>query len=120
MSAAPRRVLSPHLQVYRLPLNAWISILHRITGLIAAVTLVGATVWIWLLAQGWGASVLGLEGTALRAALSLIVFALAFHWAAGLRHLAMDLGWGFSPRGRRTGWWVPLTAVVATLLVWWV
>ncbi|WP_375211108.1 succinate:quinone oxidoreductase subunit C, partial [Hyphococcus sp.] len=30
------RPLSPHLQVYRLPLNAKLSILHRITGVALA------------------------------------------------------------------------------------
>ncbi|MCA3267808.1 MAG: succinate dehydrogenase, cytochrome b556 subunit, partial [Azospirillum sp.] len=31
------RPLSPHLQVYRLPLTAWLSITHRATGVALAV-----------------------------------------------------------------------------------
>ena len=41
-----RRPLSPHLQVYRLPLTARLSILHRITGVGLAV---GALVLVWWL-----------------------------------------------------------------------
>ena len=35
-----RRPLSPHLQVYRLPLTAWLSITHRLTGVLLSLGLV--------------------------------------------------------------------------------
>ncbi len=117
---APRRVLSPHLQVYRLPLNAWLSILHRITGVLWALALVGATGLLWALATGGGDRALAwLVAPPGQALLLLLVFALAFHWAAGLRHLLMDLGFGFAPSWRRVGGWaVPIAAFLITLLAW--
>lgn len=115
---APRRVLSPHLQIYRLPAGAWISILHRFTGLMAVAALGTATVLLWRLAvgaelPGWA------RGPAGSVITSAAVFALAFHWAAGLRHLLLDLGPGFTPPWpQRTAWMVPAAAVLATGLVW--
>lgn len=92
------RPLSPHLQVYRLPLAAIMSILHRVTGVgnvigmlfiswwfIAAAT--GPEAFAW--ADGFLTSWLGI--------LMLIGFALSicYHLCTGLRHLVWDAGFGF-------------------------
>ncbi len=117
----PRRVLSPHLQVYRLPFNAWVSILHRITGVLWSVALLAATALLWMLAGGADAVkiVSWLATAAGQALLFVLVFALMFHWAAGLRHLLLDLGWGFSaPWPTRSAWLVPVVALAGTVLAW--
>ena len=92
------RPLSPHLQIYRLPLTAKLSILHRITG--AGLTL-GAVLVIWRLVAGavspeasatadaWLTSWLG----------NLVwlgcLWALMYHACNGIRHLIWDSGRGF-------------------------
>lgn len=92
------RPLSPHLQIYRLPLTAKLSILHRITGV--GMTL-GAVLVVWRLIAGavspeasatadaWMTSVLG----------NLVwlgcLWALMYHACNGLRHLWWDMGRGF-------------------------
>lgn len=96
--AQVERPLSPHLQVYRLPLTAIASITHRATGVGLGFGTLMLTWWLVAAASGpeayagfqWFAgSFLGL----------LILFgftlALCFHLLNGLRHLFWDAGWGF-------------------------
>lgn len=91
------RPLSPHLQIYRLPITAIVSILTRITGngLIVGVVLV---VW-WLLAAATGPGYFALADGVLRSWLGDLVlaasaWALWYHLLAGLRHMWFDAGHG--------------------------
>ena len=93
------RPLSPHLTIYHWAPTMFASIANRATGLaLAAGTLVIA--W-WLVAISNGPegyqSFYGLAATPL-GLLVLFGFAwsLAFHFLAGLRHLAWDIGYGFA------------------------
>ncbi len=92
------RPLSPHLTIYRLPLAARMSIVHRITGVGLALTTV-LVVW-WFLAAASGRdyfeTVDGLltswiGGLILIASLA----ALWYHFCTGVRHLWWDAGKGF-------------------------
>ncbi|WP_209424461.1 succinate dehydrogenase, cytochrome b556 subunit [Pararhodobacter sp. SW119] len=92
------RPLSPHLQVYRLPLTAKMSILHRITG--AGLTL-GALLVAWqfiaaAIGPGYSDFVDGLLASIL-GQLILIgsLWALCYHALNGIRHLWWDIGRGF-------------------------
>lgn len=98
--AEPTRVirpLSPHLQVYRPQLTSITSILTRITGnaLIVASMLI---VW-WLLAASTGAAHFDLANAVVTSWFGDIVFTLSlwavwYHYLAGLRHLYFDAGKG--------------------------
>ena len=93
------RPLSPHLQVYRLPLTAMMSILHRITGT-AMLASVGVITW-WLLAAASGDAATfqtadafltsGVGGFIMLCSL----LGLSYHALNGLRHLLWDAGYGF-------------------------
>ena len=92
------RPLSPHLQVYRLPLTAKMSILHRITG--AGLTL-GALLVVW---QFIGAAISPSYSNVVDGLLSSILgqliligslWALSYHTLNGIRHLWWDIGRGF-------------------------
>ena len=117
-----RRPLSPHLQVYRLPLAPVLSILHRLAGVaLSAGTLL--MVW-WLVAAATGenafATVQGFVGSPFG---WLLLFgwtvALFFHFFNGLRHLAWDVGCGFEKHEyTATGWAVMIATGAATVLVW--
>lgn len=98
------RPLSPHATIYRFPLNAVLSILHRLTGvgLAAGAVLV---VW-WLLAASISRAhfefVDGLLTTVLGDVVLLgCLAALSFHFCNGIRHLVWDAGLGFSERNVR-------------------
>ena len=89
------RPLSPHLQVYRLPLAAITSILTRVTGhaLVAGLLLL---VW-WLVAAVTGPEAFATADAVLRSWFGFLViagsvWALWYHALAGIRHLFYDAG----------------------------
>ncbi len=119
---AENRPLSPHLQIYRPQLTSVLSILHRLTGIaLAAGTLL--LVW-WLVAVAAGPAafetVQGFIGSWFGRALLLgWSYALFYHLANGIRHLAWDAGWGFELKTvYLTGWTVIWASVALTLLAW--
>ena len=120
--ATENRPLSPHLQVYKPQLTSVLSILHRVTGIALAV---GTLLLVWWLiaaasgpdaydtAQGFIGSILG------RLLLLGWTFALFYHLANGIRHLAWDTGWGFElATAYTTGWLVVIVSIVLTLVSW--
>ncbi|WP_025769362.1 succinate dehydrogenase, cytochrome b556 subunit [Thioalkalivibrio sp. HK1] len=116
------RPTSPHLQIYRLPLVALISISHRITGVIlvaGAIALVG-----WLAAIASGAEIYACARAFLgslvgRLLLFAFTFSFFFHFANGIRHLFWDTGAGFAlDSARKSGIAVIAFAVVMTVLAW--
>ena len=93
------RPLSPHLQVYRLPLTAMLSITHRITGVILTVGMLFFVNGIVALAQGAQAFASFQEG--MNSFLGKIIllgwlFSLFFHLCHGVRHLVWDAGSGMA------------------------
>ena len=89
------RPLSPHMQVYRLPLAAITSIMTRITGhaLVAGILLL---VW-WLVAAVSSGGAFAVADWVVRSWLGFIIltgsmWALWFHLLAGVRHLLYDAG----------------------------
>lgn len=92
------RPLSPHLTVYRWGYTMTLSILHRLSGVALAVSLLGLVLWLVAASLGAGAyaAVLPLlMSLPARLLMALAVTALIYHFCNGLRHLAWDLGWGF-------------------------
>jgi succinate dehydrogenase / fumarate reductase cytochrome b subunit len=92
------RPLSPHLQVYRLPLTAWVSITHRATGVFLSLGMIFLVVFLLAVAQGeesyaWVHSFL--QSVAGRLLLWAWVYSLLFHLCHGFRHLIWDTGHSF-------------------------
>jgi succinate dehydrogenase / fumarate reductase cytochrome b subunit len=114
------RPLSPHLQVYRLPLTAITSILTRITG--NALILGAALIAWWLFAAAAGPRHFAVADAVLtswpgRLVLIGSLWALWYHALAGLRHLLWDTGRGLDlPTAERLGIGVIAGSVVLTLL----
>jgi succinate dehydrogenase / fumarate reductase cytochrome b subunit len=116
------RPLSPHLQVYRLPLAAWLSISHRITG-------VGLTLGTLLMAWWVTAAAYGEEAyvtftsflSAWYGMLILLGFSLAlfFHLCNGIRHLFWDAGKNFSiAETKLTNAIVIAGTIILTVVAW--
>ncbi len=122
MTSDRQRPLSPHLQIYRLPLNAITSITHRISGIVLALGVV--LVVAYLIAAAAGSQTYGLayDGAASWVGQIVLVgftLALYYHLCAGVRHLVWDAGWGFSLRAARLGSWVIIAvSVVLTAATW--
>jgi len=122
MAADRERPLSPHLQVYRLPLAAVLSITHRITGVALAL---GAVLMVLLLVAAASGSQVYTAVYPLTAHWlgQLILFgftvALYYHMCAGIRHLFWDAGYGYElDTVRRTSWLVMGGAVALSVLTW--
>jgi succinate dehydrogenase / fumarate reductase cytochrome b subunit len=99
-----------------------LSILHRLTGVILAFgTLL--LVW-WLIAAATGPEVYdtvqGFIGSVIGRLLLLgWTFALFYHLANGIRHLAWDTGRGFElATAYSSGWLVVIASVVLTIASW--
>lgn len=98
------RPLSPHLQVYRLPIAAITSIMTRITGhaLVAGILLI---VW-WLAAAVTSPGAFACADWVMRSWIGFIVmtgamWSLWYHLLAGLRHLFYDAGHGMEIESAR-------------------
>ncbi|MBJ7417363.1 MAG: succinate dehydrogenase, cytochrome b556 subunit [Niveispirillum sp.] len=121
-AAKRQRPLSPHLQVYRLPLPALTSIAHRITGVGLTVgTLL--LVW-WLVAAAAGPEAYATASGFIASPIGLLLMfgwtaALWYHLLNGLRHLIWDgakmlsLGQSYYSAKLVIG-----SAIVATVVTW--
>ena len=114
------RPLSPHLQVYRLPMPAITSIMTRITGqaLVAGLVLL---VW-WLVAAVTSPGAFAAADWVLRSWIGFIVmtgatWALWFHALAGIRHLGYDAGHFMEiDQAKQSSWAIIIGSAVLTLL----
>lgn len=114
------RPLSPHLQVYKLPLAAVTSILTRITGhaLVAGILLL---VW-WLVAAVSSPGAFAVADWVVRSWLGFLIltgstWALWYHTLAGIRHLFYDAGYGMEiEQAKQSSRAIIFGSVVLTLL----
>lgn len=121
-SETPSRPLSPHLQVYKLPLPALMSITHRVTGSALVVGTLLLTWWLlaaaagpepFAVAQGFVQSWLG----------QLMLFgwtvALFYHLCNGVRHLWWDIGNGLEMEQLYLSGFLTIAAsLVLSVIVW--
>ena len=89
------RPLSPHLQIYRLPLAAITSILNRITGV--GMTLAAMLIVWWFAAGAFGAGYFEFVDGLLTSILGHLILigslaALWYHMLNSIRHLIWDTG----------------------------
>lgn len=114
------RPLSPHLQVYKLPIAAVTSILTRVTGhaLLAGLLLL---VW-WLVAAVSGPHAFAWADWVLRSWLGFLiltgsVWALWYHLLAGVRHFFYDAGKMLEIKAaEKASWAIIFGSVALTLL----
>ncbi|MGZ8223811.1 MAG: succinate dehydrogenase, cytochrome b556 subunit [Methylobacter sp.] len=97
MATNTGRPISPHLQIYKLPLTGIMSICHRITGVMLSVGLIFFVCIVSAVAGGSDAyaSMQDLmSGWLLRLIYWGFIYALFFHLCHGVRHLIWDTGQG--------------------------
>lgn len=122
-TSTPRgRPLSPHLQVYNLPITARLSVLHRATGMALVFGTILLVIWLgavtsgadtYLLSKGLLASWFG------KLVLIGFSFSLIYHLCNGVRHLFWDIGMGFDNcTTNKTAYLTLVTALALTAGVW--
>jgi succinate dehydrogenase / fumarate reductase cytochrome b subunit len=98
MATNNNRPISPHLQIYKLPLTGIISISHRVTGVLLSVGLIFFVCIVLSIADG------AVTYRAMQVLTDLwlvkliywgFIYALFFHLCHGVRHLFWDAGNGF-------------------------
>ena len=116
------RPLSPHLQVYRLPLPALMSISHRASGVVMSTGTVLVALWLVMLAAGENTFNLAQQFVSHPIG-NLVMFgysmALFYHACNGIRHLFWDAVIGLDiPSIYRTGYLTIFLAILFTLTFW--
>jgi succinate dehydrogenase / fumarate reductase, cytochrome b subunit len=112
------RPVNLDLATITLPVTGYVSILHRLSGVISLVGVLGL---IWLLdatlsSEADFASVQKcFSSLGAKIVIWGILSALAYHLVAGVRHLIMDMGIGESLEGGRLG--AKLVLVVAAIFI---
>jgi len=121
--AAQQRPLSPHLTVYKLPLAARLSVLHRGTGVFLTLAAFGLVLWL-LAAAGTEADYARFQALAHTWPARLLVlgaiFSLCLHFFTGLRHMLWDIGWGLELKSTlATNWIIVILAGISTVALAW-
>lgn len=116
------RPLSPHLQVYRLPLTALLSITHRICGVGLSLGTVLVAAFLLAAASGEGAynTVMGIASSPFgRLILFLWSAALYYHMCSGIRHMIWDTGRFLEKdKAMRTNYFVLAGTAALTVSTW--
>jgi len=119
---AQQQPLSPHLQIYRLPLTAVLSITHRLTGLVLILGSVLLTATLLALATGsdvYAHARALIDNWAGIVLLIAFTYALYFHFCNGIRHLFWDAGMGYDlETATKSGVFTLIAAAVLTALAW--
>lgn len=116
------RPVSPHLQIYKPQLTSVLSIVHRMTGVIAFMG--SLFVMLWLVSLAWDASLYNfLQRIVLSLPVQILLFfwtlSLVYHLLNGIRHLMWDAGKGFElPEVYRSGWLVIVMSLLVTAFIW--
>ena len=114
--------LSPHIQIYRWHISSLVSISHRITGIINIVAITLICIWVSLLVLG------NIKYDFINEFLNSIfgkfivlglVWSFSFQMLSEIRHLIMDLGYGFELKITRiTGLAVIFGSFILTILIY--
>lgn len=118
-----KRPMSPHLQIYKLPLTAYVSIGHRIAGVINSVAMV---LLVLVLAAAAGATT---DSSFILSVLNswfgkLVLFGftltLYYHMCNGIRHLFWDVGMGFELETANKTAKVSIGVALALTIITWI
>ena len=121
-----KRPVNLDIGTIRLPITSYVSILHRVSGVIL---FFAVAIFLWMLESSLASesSFDQLAETLNNPICQFIIWgslaALAYHAIAGIRHLIMDFGVGEDSfqSGRNSAWAAVVLAIVAiALITWWI
>ena len=114
--------LSPHIQIYRWHISSLVSISHRITGVINILAITLICIWVSLLVLGETnySFINQLLNSILGKFIALgLVWSFSFQMLSEIRHLIMDMGYGFELQTTRiTGLGVIFGSILLTILIY--
>ena len=114
--------LSPHIQIYRWHISSLVSISHRITGVINILAITLICIWVSLLVLGETnySFINQLLNSILGKFIALsLVWSFSFQMLSEIRHLIMDMGYGFELQMTRiTGLMVIFGSFLLTILIY--
>ena len=112
--------LSPHIQVYRWHISSLVSISHRITGIVNISAITVICFWIFSLLLGessYDLTKLFLQSIFGKFIIICLTWSFSFQALSEIRHLVMDLGYGFELKITRiTGLLVIFGSIFLTIL----
>ena len=112
--------LSPHIQIYRWQISSLVSISHRITGIINFIAITLICLWISLIflsESNYDDINLLLNSTFGKFIILGITWSFSFQILSEIRHLIMDLGYGFELRTTKiSGLIVIFGSVILTII----
>ncbi len=114
--------LSPHIQIYRWHISSLVSISHRITGIINIIAITLICIWVSLLVLGdtnYDLINLFLNSIIGKFIALGLVWSFSFQMLSEIRHLFMDMGYGFELQITRiTGLAVIFGSIILTILIY--
>ena len=114
-----KKPLSPHIQIYRWHISSLVSISHRITGIINIIGITFICLWVSLLV--FGESNYDIIKSFLDTMIGKFIilgltWSFSFQILSEIRHLIMDLGYGFELKTTRiTGILVIFGSIILTI-----
>ena len=117
-----RTPLSPHIQIYRWHISSLVSICHRITGIINIIAITLICVWTSLLLTGENnyETINSLLNSFIGKFIILgITWSFSFQALSEIRHLIMDMGYGYELQMTRiSGLVVIFGSFILTILIY--
>ena len=112
--------LSPHIQIYKWHISSLVSISHRITGIINIIVITLICLWASLLLLGeskYELINLLLNSLIGKFIILGIIWSFSFQILSEIRHLIMDLGYGFDLKTTKiTGLVVIFGSIILTVI----
>ena len=117
-----KKPLSPHIQIYRWHVSSLVSISHRITGIINIIAITFICVWsAWLILGEANYTLINffLNSIFGKFVVLGIVWSFSFQVLSEIRHLIMDMGYGFELQTTRiTGLLVIFGSFLLTVVIY--
>ena len=114
--------LSPHIQIYKWHISSLVSISHRITGIINILAITLLCIWFALILLGesnYEIIKIFLQTFVGKFILIGITWSFSFQMLSEIRHLIMDLGYGFDLKITKiTGLIVIFGSLILTILIY--
>ena len=114
--------LSPHIQIYRWHVSSLVSISHRITGIVNIIAVTIICVWVISLLLGeanYELTKMVLQSFFGKFIILGLVWSFSFQMLSEIRHLIMDLGYGFELKVTKiTGLIVIIGSFFLTILIY--
>lgn len=118
---AKQRPISPHVMIYSFPIVAVLSILHRVSGIFLLMLAFFIPIILLLAIRHpatYDSIYFAIKLSTLRFLVAVPLLVLVFHICSGIRHLFLDIGFGFDVAfAYQIAWSTIIASIVITLLL---